>query len=68
MFGTPCWLPEAAQQSLFERLRTLGVVGGSVYDALVGEASRVNDRCLLTNDARASRTYELISVKFEIVG
>jgi predicted nucleic acid-binding protein len=67
MFGSPCWLGEVAQQELFDRLENLGVVGGGVYDALVGEAARANNRVLLTNDARALRTYELLGVDFEMV-
>jgi hypothetical protein len=64
MFGTPCWMSAKHQTSFFGRLATLGIVGGATYDALVGEAARVNDRTLLTNDARASRTYQLIDVEY----
>jgi hypothetical protein len=38
-------------------LAQLGVLGGSVYDALVGQAALVNRRALLTRDRRTERTY-----------
>ena len=66
-FGVPCWLSGDQQTDLFKRLRSLGVSGGALYDALVGEAARVNDRILLTGDTRAARTYGLIGVTFELV-
>ncbi len=68
MFGQPCWLDVVAQTDLFDRLEHLGVAGVALYDALVGEAARVNRRHLLTNDMRAARTYALIGVHFELVG
>lgn len=67
-FGDPCWLGGDEQRDLFERIGELGVSGGAIYDALVGEAARVNNRTLLTGDARAARTYGLVGVKFELVG
>jgi hypothetical protein len=66
-FGTPCWLTAEQQTGLFARLGILGVSGGAMYDALVGEAARTNSRVLLTGDARAARTYGLIGVKFELI-
>ena len=38
-----------------------------VYDALVGEAARQDGRTLLTRDARACRTYDLLGVRYELV-
>jgi len=67
VFPEICWLQPAAARSLFARLGTLGVSGGAVYDALVGEAARVNRRILLTRDRRAVRTYDLIGVTYELV-
>jgi predicted nucleic acid-binding protein len=46
----------------------LGITGGAVYDALVGEAARAHGRILLTRDLRARRTYDLMGVDYEIVG
>lgn len=50
------------------RLGTIGVTGGAVYDALVGEAARTNGLRLLTRDHRARRTYDLLGVDYELVG
>lgn len=66
-FPQICWLAPDAAQTLYERMGTIGVVGGAVYDALVGEAARSNGRMLLTRDLRARRTYELLGVPYEFV-
>ena len=62
------WLKPDAVQPLLARLGQVGIVGGAVYDALVGEAARVNDCTLLTRDLRAKRTYDLLGVTYELVG
>jgi predicted nucleic acid-binding protein len=62
------WLTPTQTQRLRQRLAALGVTGGGVYDALVGEAARVHGRRLLTRDARARRTYDLVGVDWELVG
>jgi predicted nucleic acid-binding protein len=62
------WLPPGDAAALLTRLGTIGVVGGAVYDALVGEAARVNGCLLLTRDHRARRTYDLLGVDHEFVG
>lgn len=62
------WLPPDDAAALLTRLGTTGVVGGAVYDALVGEAARVNGCLLLTRDHRARRTYDLLGVDHEFVG
>jgi hypothetical protein len=62
------WLQQTDAAALIERLGTVGITGGAVYDALVGEAARVNGCLLLTRDHRARRTYDLIGVAHEFVG
>lgn len=57
-----------ATAALRARLGVIGVVGGAVYDALVGEAARTNGATLLTRDHRARRTYDLLGVDYTIVG
>lgn len=49
------------------RLAALGIVGGSVYDALVGQAAAANGRILLTRDRRAVRTYRSLEVEYRFV-
>jgi predicted nucleic acid-binding protein len=67
-FPDRCWLGARQQAQLAARLGTVGITGGMVYDALVGEAARQDGRVLLTRDLRASRTYELLGVRYELVG
>lgn len=66
-FPAECWLDAAGMRSLRERLATLAIVGGSVYDALVGQASVANGRTLLTRDRRAERTYRSLEVQYRFV-
>lgn len=66
-FPTPCWLSAPQHDELMNRLATLGVQGGQVYDALVAEAARVHGHVLLTRDARVRRTYDLVGVSYDLV-
>lgn len=66
-FPAKCWLDAAATSELFERLADLEIVGGSVYDALVGQAASTNQRVLLTRDRRAERTYRVLDVPYRFV-
>ena len=66
-FPIRCWLSASDQEALLERLSDAGLVGGTIYDALVGEASRLARRTLLTRDGRARRTYDLIGVAYEMI-
>lgn len=68
VFPKRVWLSDAASADLLVRLAPVGVVGDAVYDALVGEAARVNGRHLLTRDQRARRTYDLLGVQHRFVG
>lgn len=66
-FPEDCWLDEAATRDLRDRLAALDIVGGSVYDALVGRAAAANGRTLLTRDRRAERTYRSLGVAYRFV-
>ena len=68
VFPSICWLEHDAATRLLQRLGVIGVSGGAVYDALVGEAAWVSERRLLTRDLRARRTYDLIGVEYELIG
>jgi hypothetical protein len=50
------------------RLARLGIGGGAVYDALVGEVARAHGLPLLTRDRRAMPTYERLGVDVRLVG
>jgi predicted nucleic acid-binding protein len=64
-FPEGCWLDPPAVRQLLARLPQLGIVGGSVYDALVAQAALTNERVLLTRDARGERTYRALGVRYE---
>jgi predicted nucleic acid-binding protein len=68
VFPSICWLEHEAATTLLGRLGVIGISGGAVYDALIGEAARVGERRLLTRDLRARRTYDLIGVDYELIG
>ena len=68
VFPSICWLEHDAETRLLARLGVIGVSGGAIYDALVGEAARVSERRLFTRDLRARRTYDLIGVDYEVIG
>jgi predicted nucleic acid-binding protein len=61
------WLEPADADALLMKLGAIGIVGGGIYDALVGEAARANGCRLLTRDLRARRTYDLLGVDYEFV-
>lgn len=54
-------------------LRVLGqvagasIMGGAIYDALIGATALEADARLLSRDARAASTYQAIGVDFELV-
>ena len=66
-FPEGCWLNATGTRDLRGRLADLGIVGGSVYDALVGRAAASNRRTLLTRDRRAERTYRSLDVEYRFV-
>ncbi len=66
-FPAECWLDAAGLRDLREQLAVLAIVGGSVYDALVGQACVANGRTLLTRDRRAERTYRSLEVEYRVV-
>lgn len=56
------FLPEAEAVDLTERLVSLGVAGGNVYDALVGAAAAHHDLPLVSRDHRAVPLYRRMNV------
>lgn len=67
VFPETCWLDAGVTGDLFELLAGLDIVGGSVYDALVGQAAVTNRRHLLTRDRRAERAYRALDVEYRMV-
>ena len=68
LFPERCCIDAAAAHALVSRCGSLGIRGGAVYDALVGEAARAAGCRLLTRDLRARRTYDVLGVYYEPVG
>jgi len=66
-FPEPCWLVSGSAASILARLADAEVVGGSVYDALVGLAAGDNVMTLLTRDRRAQRTCDAMHVEYQFV-
>ncbi len=67
LFPLRCWLTSDGTQALAGEIGSLGIVGGAVFDALVGAAARENRFRLLTRDRRAERTYIALGVDYEFV-
>jgi predicted nucleic acid-binding protein len=44
-----------------------GITGGAIYDALIAATALEADARLLSRDERASRTYEAVGVRFELI-
>ena len=60
-------LPRTKYGPLLEFAAKHEITGGAVYDALVAATALVAKATLLTLDERATRTYDLIGVKYELV-
>lgn len=66
-FAEICWPDADAAHSLRTQLGVEHVVGGAVFDALVGIAAKGAGRVLLTRDRRAQRTYERLGIEYDLV-
>lgn len=66
-FTGSCWLNPEQTASLWQRLPSLGILGGATYDALVAESARVNGFRLMTIDRRAERTYQVLGVDYWLI-
>jgi predicted nucleic acid-binding protein len=62
------FLSTGGAASLLEQLESLGVGGGSVYDALVGATASEHGLTLVTRDRRATETYRVLGVEVELLG
>lgn len=57
----------AATDDLFDRLATLGIAGGGVYDALVGATAAEHALPLATRDHRALDVYQRLDVEVRLI-
>jgi toxin FitB len=62
------FLSPAQQQDFADWLPGSNVVGGAVYDALIGWAAHNADLPLLTRDRRALSTYRTVGVEVLLIG
>lgn len=65
--AAPLTLPSGAFLDLIQRVSHAGLVGGSIYDAVIAATARHAGATLLTRDQRARPTYDLIGVRHELV-
>ena len=63
----PLTLPARAHLAMIETASLAGVVGGSIYDALIAATARHAGATLLTRDQRARSVYEQVGVRHELV-
>lgn len=61
------FLPSASAAGLVARLASMGISGGSVYDALVAAAALEHDLVLATRDRRALDTYRRVGARLELL-
>ena len=67
-FAAPLLLDEQTARDLPQVLAGLDIAGGASYDALVALAARDHDATLVTLDARARGTYEIVGVTVMLPG
>jgi predicted nucleic acid-binding protein len=61
------FLGAGAAESLLNKLKTAGIAGGAVYDALVGAAANEHRLPLATRDRRALDVYRALQVEVELL-
>ncbi len=66
-FPSSRFLSVRAAAILLAELDSLGIAGGSVYDALVGAAAAEHGITLASRDRRALDTYRALNVRVELV-
>jgi predicted nucleic acid-binding protein len=62
------FLSAEGARRLHGRLASLGITGGTVYDALVAAAAAEHGITLATRDRRAAETYRVLDTDFELIG
>lgn len=66
-FEQPLMLSARAARVVHRDLATGGVAGGATYDGLVALAAREHGATLVTRDARARSTYEVLQVPVQLL-
>ncbi len=65
-FGPPLTLRPAMAKRMVSVLAAAEIVGGAVYDAMIGLAAREHGYVLATRDLRARSTYDALGVSTEL--
>ena len=63
----PLCLSPGEHTEFLERVGRARIVGGAIYDAMVGFSAVTADALLRTRDRRAAQTYEAMGGKIELV-
>lgn len=63
----PLVLSADGYDDLLDRAAAEDIVGGAVYDGLVGATAREAGATLLTRDRRAAATYQLLGVDYRLI-
>jgi len=66
-FPNSRYLPAAVMDGLADEFAHAGVVGGLVYDGLVGACARHHGLPLVTCDRRAEPTYQVLRVDYRLI-
>ena len=61
------FLPDDVMDALADEFTRIGIVGGMVYDGLVGACARHHGLALATCDHRAEQTYQLLGCDYLLV-
>jgi predicted nucleic acid-binding protein len=65
--AAPLVLPGASFHGLLAKTIESNLIGGAIFDALIGETAKHAGATLLTRDKRAVQTYDRIGASFELV-
>jgi predicted nucleic acid-binding protein len=63
----PLMLPPESYERLLTLTTKERIVGGAVYDALIGTVAREFESTLLTLDRRATPIYEIVGVDYRVI-
>jgi predicted nucleic acid-binding protein len=61
------FLGPGTEPALLREFVGLGILGGAVYDGLVGAAARAHGLILVTCDRRAKSTYDALGVAYQLL-
>ncbi|MCL2594395.1 MAG: type II toxin-antitoxin system VapC family toxin [Promicromonosporaceae bacterium] len=66
-FPETVYLDGSAADQLVSHFASGGIIGGAVFDGLVGACAKTHGLTLLSCDSRAKSTYEVLGVAYRLV-